>query len=89
LLSASCLQPNGIAASDFARGRLARPKNCAARSRGAEPSSSPKAAPSSGSGRACKYVGRALAGRRTARRAGPSRPARNPVSDLARCDVVR
>jgi hypothetical protein len=35
------LQPNGIAASDFARGRLARPKNCAARSRAAQPSSSP------------------------------------------------
>jgi hypothetical protein len=44
-LSASCLQPNGIAASDFARVQAARAKNGVARSRAAQPSSSPTAGP--------------------------------------------
>jgi hypothetical protein len=40
-LSASCLQRNGFAASDLARMQAARAQNGAARSRAAQPSSSP------------------------------------------------
>jgi hypothetical protein len=51
-LSASCLQPSGIAASDFAHVQAARAKNRVARSRAAQPSSSPKPGPASATDRA-------------------------------------
>ena len=67
-LSASCSQPNGLAASDLARVQAARVQNGAARSQAAQPSSSPIAGPGQSSTESSIYIGKLLPARAGRRR---------------------
>jgi hypothetical protein len=62
-LSASCLQPNGFAASNLARVQAARAQNGVARSHAAQPSSSPIAGPPSETCDPSIYIGNCVLGR--------------------------